>query len=115
MSRPHKEDTSERRTEFAGFQLTPTERAELDRRAASFSLTLSDFLRMVSLSDLKAPPPSPRDAGAVRSLAAQIARQGNSVNQMAHVANAIHALPHLDELRTLADEIKATLAKVRAL
>jgi hypothetical protein len=36
------EDRGERRTAFVGFQVTPTERAELERRAAKAGRSLSD-------------------------------------------------------------------------
>jgi hypothetical protein len=115
MARRPKDDDSERRTAFVGVHLTPSAHAEVTRRAASYGLPVSAFAGKVLLSDLKAPAPTPRDAMAIRALAAQIARAGNSVNQMAHVANATHALPHLAELREVLAEIKAALVQVRAL
>ena len=60
MARRSKEDASERRTEGLRLQLTPTERAILEQRAQTAGLLLSEFARVVLLSDLKAPAPPAR-------------------------------------------------------
>ena len=114
MARRSKEDASERRTAGLRLQLTPSERATLEQRAQTTGLTLSEFARVVLLSDLKAPAPSARDPQAIRALAVEITRVGVNVNQMAKIANETRALPHERHLREVAAEIKATLEKVRS-
>ena len=114
MARRSKADAGERRTSFLGVQLTPTERAILEQRAATTGLSLSEFARIVLLSDLKAPAPSARDPQAIRALAVEITRVGNNVNQLAKIANETRALPHERQLREVATLIKATLEKVTA-
>ena len=112
MARRSKADAGERRTSFLGVQLTPTERAVLEQRAQTTGLSLSEFARIVLLSDLKAPAPSARDPQAIRALAVEITRVGNNVNQLAKIANETRALPHERQLREVATLIKATLEKV---
>ncbi len=112
---PAKEDAGERRTSAIKVQLTPSERQELDGRAAATGRTLSDFARIVLLSDLKAPAPSARDPRAIRALAVELARVGNNVNQLAHIANERRALPRERDLKDVAERIIAALDKVMEL
>ena len=115
MARLRKEDAGERRTEHVGFYLTPSERRELTARAASSAYSLSDFCRIVLLSDLKAPAPSQRDPRALRALAVEISRVGNNLNQLSHHANAHNALPAERLLAEATARIIASLDKVLAL
>ena len=115
MARRHKQDVAERRTDFLGVQLTPTEKAELVARAAATGLSLSDFARIVLLSDLKKPAPSARDPQAIRALAVEISRVGNNINQLAHIANETRALPRETELRVVSAQIVAALEQVMEL
>jgi hypothetical protein len=115
MARLRKEDEAPRRTAFLGFQLTPTERATLDRRAASSGLHLSEWCRRVLLSDAKAPAPAARDPEAIRGLRAAIAHVGNNWNQMTHHVNASGDLPSRTILEAIGAEIIAALRKVREL
>ncbi len=115
MARRKRQDEAERLTEFFGFQVTPTQKAELEKRAATTGLTPSEFARIVLLSDLKAPAPSARDPATLRALAVEISRIGNNVNQLAHVANERGVLPTEKQLKEVASRIMAALDKVMAL
>jgi hypothetical protein len=115
MARRSKEDATERLTEFFGFQVTPAQKAELERRALATGRTPSDFARIVLLSDLKAPAPSARDPAVIRALTVEISRVGNNVNQLAHIANERHAAPQEKTLQEIARRIIAALDKVMAL
>lgn len=115
MARRRKEDSSERRTAGLRLQLTPAERAELDARAATTGRNLSDYARIVLLSDLKKPAPSVRNVRALGQLVVALNRIGNNVNQLAHVANAINEIPSERALRELTAQIKAAVAKVMEL
>ena len=110
MARRSKADAGERRTSFLGVQLTPTERAILEQRAQTTGLSLSEFARIVLLSDLKAPAPSARDPQAIRALAVEITRVGNNVNQLAKIANETRALPHERRTRPTDSTADGTLA-----
>jgi hypothetical protein len=117
MARRQKQDAGERRTAALRLQLTPSERAELDARAASTGRSLSDFARLVLLSDLKKPAPSARDPAALRALAVGISRLGNNHNQISKHANERKALPpELDAvLLAVSQRIIAALEKVMEL
>jgi len=115
MARHRKDDASERRTAGLRLQLTPAERTELDARADATGRSLSDFARIVLLSDLKAPAPSARDPQAIRALAVEISRVGNNVNQIAHVANESGALPVGKALQEVSKSVITALEKVLAL
>lgn len=115
MARPRKDYAGERRTAPLSLHLTPSERAELERRAASVGRKVSDFVRIVALSDLKKPAPSARDPGAIRELSVEIRRVGNNLNQLAHIANERRALPSEKALQGAIAEFLQTLEKVRAL
>ena len=115
MARLRKDDTGERRTAFVGFYVTPAEQAELVERAASVGRSLSDFARIVLLSDLKRPAPNARDPRSIKALAAEIARVGNNLNQLARIANERRAVPPERELRDVAELVKSAISKVIAL
>ena len=115
MARYRADDSGERRTAFLGIHLTPSERGELERRAAATGRTLSDFARIVLLSDLKAPAPSARDPRAIRELTVEITRVGTNQNQLTKLAHQLHAVPQEAEYRQVADRIVAALDKVMAL
>lgn len=115
MARYRKQDAAERRTEHVGYYVTPTERARLDRRAASSGLHLSEWLRRVSLSDERAPAPAFRDPAALRGIRAEIAHVGNNWNQMTHHVNTTGDVPSQKVLKEIGDAIMAALKKVREL
>jgi hypothetical protein len=115
MARLRKEYVGDRRTAGLRLQLTPSERIELEFRAASVGMTLSEFCRIVLLSDLKKPAPSRRDPRALRALAVEISRVGNNLNQLAHIANQRNALPNERALDAVTERIIASLDKVMEL
>jgi|ERR1019366_3035021 hypothetical protein len=115
MGRLRKNDTGERRTAFAGYYVTPTELAEIDRRAASAGYSRSDFNRIVILSDLKAPAPPARDPEAIRAVKAEINHLGVNVNQMTRLSHEHHAAPSLKALEGIYERLLAIYEKVMAL
>jgi hypothetical protein len=114
MARRSKGDARERYTASVGVQLTPTEKAEICNRAATTGRKVSDYCRIVLLSEHKAPAPSARDPEALRGLVVALNRIGNNVNQLAHVANAINEVPSERVLREVAAQIAEALEKVIA-
>jgi hypothetical protein len=114
MARYRKGNTTERRTAFLGFQVTPTERAEAERRAASSSLQLSEWGRRLLLSDANGSAPV-CDFEAIRQLVVAINRVGNNVNQMTALANKRGHLPNQKALAAVLAEIVAAARKVRDL
>ena len=115
MARPRKRDAAERRTAFFGFQVTPAERAEIDRRAALSGLHGSEWGRRMLLTDARAPAPAPRDPAAIRALRAAIIHIGNNLNQMTHHTNRTGDVPSRNALKEIGDAIIAALKKVREL
>jgi hypothetical protein len=115
MARLPKEDEAPRRTAFLGFQLTPSERAEIDRRAAASGYRVSDYCRIILLSGRNAPAPPARDLGLIRAFLAQFAKLGNNVNQMARHANEGRGLPSAKALADMAAQLRAAVQKVLAL
>jgi len=110
-----KKKPAERRTAFVGFFVTPAERAKIGARAKRLDIALSEFARIVLLSDLKEPAPNARDGAAIRALAVEIARVGNNINKLAHIANECRDMPSRRALDSVTDDLIATLEKVRAL
>jgi len=115
MARPRKQDAAERRSAFFGFQVTPAERAEIDRRAALSGLHGSEWGRRMLLTDARLPAPAARDPAAIRRIRAEIAHVGNNWNQMAHHVNATGDVPSQNALKEIGDAIIAALKKVRDL
>jgi hypothetical protein len=112
MARPRKENKDELRTDFFGFQVTPAERAEIDRRAASSGLHRSEWGRRILLSDLKAPAPPARDPAVTNALLVEFAHQGNNLNQMTHHANRHGDMPSAKALAEVLALIKASIEKL---
>ncbi len=104
-----------KRKAHIGIQVTTDERAEIERRAKASNNRLSDYIRIVLLSDLKAPLPSKTDPEAVNALAFQLSKIGTNLNQLAKVANETHRLQFAARLRAIADQIEASLVRVTEL
>jgi hypothetical protein len=115
MARPRKIATDELQTAHVGFQITPAKRTELKARAAANGRHLSDYCRIVLLSDPNAPAPSARDWKIIRALLAELARNGNNLNQLAHIANECHDMPSAKALAEVIERLIAVMEKVRAL
>ena len=115
MARYRRGDIGERRTDFLGMTLTPSEKAELARRAKATGRSLSDFARIVLMSDLKCPAPSARDPAALRELSYQLSKVGTNLNQLAKIANERRSLPRETEFREIAARIEHILLRVTEL
>jgi uncharacterized protein YfaS (alpha-2-macroglobulin family) len=108
-----------RRTSLVGFKATPEEKAEIVKRAAAYRYRLSDYARMVLLSDAKKPAPPAIDPDAIHALAYQLSKIGANLNQMMAIINeakydhlAAGSLPKAEEVRAVTKEIVAALSKV---
>ena len=111
MARRQKEDAGERLTEFFGFNVTPAQKAELERRAKATGYSPSEFARIVLLSDLKAPAPSPRDPAVIRELTVALTRLGNNHNQLTKLGNEARSLPYERDRRAASEALAAAFAK----
>jgi hypothetical protein len=76
---------------------------------------LSDFARIVLLSDLKAPLPPTRNVEAINALAFQLSKIGTNLNQLAKYTNERRALPYDADLKGIAEQIVTALEKVYGL
>lgn len=115
MARYRANDIGERRTSALRVQLTPTERTTLDARAAAYGCTLSDFARVVLLSDLKEPAPPARDPAAINALAFQLSKIGTNLNQLAKIANERRVLPRERDFEEVEGQIADALRRVMEL
>jgi hypothetical protein len=115
MARLKSSEQVERRTAFIGANVKPSEREEALRRAATMGKRLSEFLRLVALSDRfpeAMPAKLPPEIG--RLLAYELARIGTNLNQLSYHANATGAMPDRVALdATLEEIVKATEALTR--
>ncbi len=93
-------------------QFSPDDKAEIVRRAKASGNRLSDFVRIVLLSDLKEPAPPTRDPAVIADLLFQLSKVGTNLNQLAKLANECHAMPHQAELKPVTDQIMALFAKI---
>ena len=103
-----------KRTKALHVQLTPDERSVIDRRAQSYGRKLSDFARIVLLSDLKEPPPPVLDPATGLALIYQLQKIGGNLNQLAAHANKTRAMPEAAALREAIGQLKATLSRIVA-
>jgi hypothetical protein len=122
MARLRRNYTGERRSEFYGFQLTPSERRNLDRLAQKAGMLKSEVIR--SYLPLGKTRQHRRDTAgddthewrraepwkvdAVR----EINRIGVNINQLTHRMNQIGHAPETALLRTIATDLKAALNRL---
>jgi hypothetical protein len=122
MARLRRGYKGERRTEFFGFQLTPTERHNLDSLAKQGGMPKSELIRFYLPLG---PESKPRqdivgndnkewrraEPWKVEAVAA-VNRVGNNINQLAHKANETGRVAELAVLREMMAELKATLNRL---
>ena len=114
MARLRATYAGERRTAHYGFQLTPSERADLEQRAEAQGMLLADFVRACCLLNHgagEAWASRPRLAEAT-ALLGELGRVGNNLNQLARHANMSGELPAEDVLREAIADLKATLSRI---
>ena len=95
-------------------QLTQAERELIETRAQSYGRKLSDFARIVLLSDVKEPPPPVLDPVTGLALIYQLQKIGGNLNQLAKYANERRAPPEAAALRETIGMLKATLSRIVA-
>ena len=115
MARRQANDASERMTVHVGFYVTPSERADLDARAARTGESVSQLCRRVLLAEPGREPLPPHNAKAINDLTLALVRIGTNVNQMAYRANETRRVPEERYLREMGERIIAALDKVTAL
>jgi hypothetical protein len=93
----------------------PEDKAEIVKRAKASGNSLSDFVRIVLLSDLKEPAPPAHDPAVLRELAWQLSKIGTNLNQMALVANKERILPRIAEFEAASAQIAGAIERVLAL
>lgn len=111
MARLRATEKGERRTAFAGCQLTPTERAALNHAASVAGVAVSDYIRAAIFSR-PLPTGTGADGKAIRELAAEIARVGNNLNQMALRANTAGQIKSEAALQAELAQLATVMARV---
>jgi len=115
MARYQRSYAGERRTEFLGLWITPSERSELDAAAAQQGATLSQFSRELlfrrAAAVVAATRRNPEAAGLMRELSAL----GNNLNQIARQLNTTGHLRDWGELREALVWHKQAISRVLAL
>lgn len=112
MGRYARHDASERRTAFFGFQLSPTERAELVEAARQQGATPSAYAREClfrrSAAVVAATRRNPEAAAVKReleTLGEHLYRIGNNINQLAYQANSTGYIRSEDALQAALAEL----------
>lgn len=114
MARYAKSDVGERRTASLCLQLTPSERAELEKGATDAGTHLSEYVRELCFrrsGDAPVVAGTKRNPDA-RALARELTAIGNNLNQLARVANSTKAMPHLHQLALATGFLKTALTRV---
>jgi DNA transposition AAA+ family ATPase len=114
MPRYRKDYKGERRSTSINFQLTPTERKQIEIAAETSGATLSEYARELCLrrSTVPAIMAGVRRNPEARALMREISAIGNNLNQLARVANTAKAVPQLQTLQRTTDAIKAAMTRV---
>jgi hypothetical protein len=106
---------AKQRPVFLSVRLTKAEKEMIERRALATGTRVSDFARLVLLSDLKEPAPPAHDPAVIRELAWQLSKIGTNLNQMALVANKERILPRIAEFEAASAQIAGAIERVLAL
>jgi hypothetical protein len=115
MARLKASFAGERRTSHFSLQLTPTERAELERRAQKRGVVIAEFVRACCFvnpgKETDTPRRGTRDSAAV-AIVAELGRVGNNLNQLAKHANETGLIDDQAALRETITELKAALGRI---
>jgi hypothetical protein len=103
-----------KRTKALHVQLNADERTVIEERARSYGRRLSDFARIVLLSDLKEPLPPVLDPVTGLALIYQLQKIGGNLNQLMKYANERSAAPEAAAVREVIGQLKATLSRIVA-
>jgi len=117
MARYKGDYNGERRSEKMTVQLTPSERAALEKSAQRAGAPLSQYARELCLRRSAAAEvvAGTRRSPEARALMNQLTAVGNNLNQLARVANTGKAAPQYSELKMTTDLLKVVLNHVLAL
>jgi hypothetical protein len=112
MARYDRAYAGERRTEFVGFQLTPSERDELETAATEQGASLSAYARELLFRRSAAVVAATRRNPEARALMQELNALGNNLNQIARALNSTGDLRDWGELREALQWHKQAIAKV---
>ena len=116
MPRYERSYTGEKRTEFLGLQLTPSERAELEDAAKGQGApTLSAYARELLFRRSAAVVAATRRNPEAKALMHELTAIGNNLNQIARHLNTTGDLRDWGELREAMTLHKAAIGRVLAL
>ena len=110
MARPTKNEHEKRSASLPTIRVTQAERVLIEDKAATAGLSLSDFMRVLALTEQVKPRKTKLEA----SLLVELNRIGVNLNQIAHARNSGRDDPAIlqlatDELVTLMHKIDAVL------
>ncbi len=114
MARLKKTHEGERHTAHYGFDMTPPQRAELDRKAARAGLHVAEFCRRTLLAERALPTPArpTLDPNTATALLAELNKIGSNINQIARRANAADRIPEADVLKAIQIDLKAVFTRL---
>ncbi len=117
MARLEQSYAGEFRTASVTVQLTPSERAQLEQRAAEEGARLSAYMRDLCLrrSGAAGIVAGTRRNPEAKALMAELRAIGNNLNQLARHANTTEESPATRELRAILGTLKIAMARVIAL
>ena len=115
MARLQTNFSGERRSAHFGLQLTPSERAELERRAHTRGMLLAEFVRaccfVTEAPEAHTSRRRTRDATAL-ALVGELGRVGNNLNQLAKHANQTGQIAEEVALNEAIADLKAALGRI---
>jgi DNA transposition AAA+ family ATPase len=117
MARHKRDYAGEKRTEFVGLKLTPSERAALAEAAERAGATVSQHARELCLRR----GGNGQIVGGTRrhpdahKIVNELAAIGNNLNQLSRHCNTARSAPQLDELKETTEKLKVALSRVLSL
>lgn len=110
MARLRRDYQGERRTQYAGCFLTPSERSDLTARAATVNLSVSDYIRNAVFG--RRMPAASVDRSQLQAVALELTRVGNNLNQLARIANTIGQVKSEQALQAVLDQLASAVERV---
>lgn len=117
MARPTKNEHEKRAASLPTVRVTTAERVLIEDKAAAAGLSLTDFVRVLTLHEEVKTRQTKLEASLLvelNKLGVELSRQGNNLNQLAHGLN-VDRQPKPLVLQAALDDHQATMSKLMSL
>ena len=117
MARPLINEDKKKSASLPSIRLTQQERNLIDDKAATAGLSVTEFVRVLALTERVKPRKTKLDASLLvelNNVGVELSRHGNNLNQVAHALNSDRT-PNIEYLEAVISHQQATIRELRSL